>query len=64
MIYQYADYKGSEIISNTISVNYKIGDLTIIPELRVNYANEKIYSINSELSNIGASLLVGTTYKF
>lgn len=58
------NYGGGDIISNTVTAKYKIGGLTIIPEIRIDAASQKIYKLNNEISNINASFLIGTTYQF
>lgn len=56
---------GSSVIGNTLSLNYKVGNLTIIPEIRVDSASEDIFS-NSDLTPKGltAFALLATTYSF
>lgn len=56
---------GSSIVGNTLSLNYKVGNLTIIPEVRVDLSSEDIFmdkSVSPTSSN--AYLLLGTTYSF
>ena len=56
---------GSSVIGNTLSLNYKVGNLTIIPEIRIDSASEDIFS-NSDLTPKGltAFALLATTYSF
>jgi hypothetical protein len=56
---------GSSVIGNTLSLNYKVGNLTIIPEIRVDSASEDIFS-DSDLTPKGltAFALLATTYSF
>jgi hypothetical protein len=56
---------GSSVIGNTLSLNYKVGNLTIIPEIRVDSASEDIFS-DSDLNPKGltAFALLATTYSF
>jgi hypothetical protein len=56
---------GSSVIGNTLSLNYKVGNLTIIPEIRVDSASENIFS-DSNLTPKGltAFALLATTYSF
>ncbi len=56
---------GSSVIGNTLSLNYKVGNLTIIPEIRVDSASEDIFS-DSDLTPRGltAFALLATTYSF
>jgi hypothetical protein len=53
------------IFANTLSFNCKVGPLTIIPELRVESANEAIFSKkDASLSKSTASALIAAVYKF
>lgn len=56
---------GTSVVGNTLSLNYKVGNLTIIPEFRVDAASEDIFS-NSEAVSKGvtAYALLATTYSF
>ncbi|SFE77401.1 outer membrane beta-barrel protein [Flavobacterium xueshanense] len=56
---------GTSVIGNTLSLNYKVGNLTIIPEFRVDTASEDIFS-NSDAAPKGvtAYALLATTYSF
>lgn len=56
---------GTSVIGNTLSLNYKVGNLTIIPEFRVDTAFEDIFS-NSDAAAKGvtAYALLATTYSF
>lgn len=56
---------GTSVIGNTLSLNYKLGNLTIIPEFRVDTASEDIFS-NSDAAPKGvmAYALLATTYSF
>ncbi|MDI1305589.1 MAG: porin [bacterium] len=56
---------GSSVIGNTLSLNYKVGNLTIIPEIRIDSASEDIFS-NSDLTPKGLTgfALLATTYSF
>lgn len=60
-----ADLTGSSVFANTISLNYKVGNLTIIPEFRVDAASENVF-VNTDLSTRGtnAYALLATTYSF
>lgn len=56
---------GSSIVGNTLSLNYKVGNLTIIPEVRVDLSSEDVFmDSNSSPSSSNAYLLLGTTYSF
>ncbi len=56
---------GSSIISNTLSLNYRVGNLTIIPEFRVDAASNDIYVDNNLVAkNINTYALVACTYSF
>lgn len=53
------------IFANTISLNYKVGPFTLVPELRFESAQGKIYTKNSgALSKSTASALIAAIYKF
>lgn len=56
---------GSSVIGNTLSLNYKVGNLTIIPEFRIDSASEDIF-INNDSVAKGANVyaLLATTYSF
>ncbi|MFE3867901.1 outer membrane beta-barrel protein [Flavobacterium sp. LS2P90] len=56
---------GSSVIGNTLSLNYKVGNLTIIPEIRVDLSSEDLFmDSNSSPSSSNAYVLLGTTYSF
>ena len=56
---------GSNVFANTVSLNYKVGKLTIIPELRYDAASEDIF-LNKDAVPTGGSFfgLIATTYSF
>lgn len=56
---------GTSVVGNTLSLNYKVGNLTIIPEFRVDTASQDIFS-NSDAAPKGvtAYALLATTYSF
>lgn len=56
---------GASVVGNTLSLNYKVGNLTIIPEFRVDTASEDIFT-NSDAAPKGltAYALLATTYSF
>ena len=56
---------GSNVFANTVSLNYKVGKLTIIPELRYDAASEDIF-LNKDAMPTGGSFfgLIATTYSF
>ncbi|OXB24995.1 hypothetical protein B0A80_03720 [Flavobacterium tructae] len=56
---------GSNVFANTVSLNYKVGKLTIIPELRYDAASEDVF-LDKDAAPIGGSFygLVATTYSF
>ncbi len=58
------DYGGGSVFSNTFTGNYKVGAFTIIPEFRLDYASERIFTLNKKTSNFNTFFLIGTTYKF
>ncbi len=56
---------GFNVISNTLSLNYKVGNLTIIPEFRIDTSSEKIFAdkdVRTSPTNIYG--LLGAAYKF
>ena len=53
-----------EIIDFTLSANYKIGDLTIIPEYRIDLASTAIYPNKEELEKNLSSFVLAVTYSF
>jgi hypothetical protein len=56
---------GTSVFGNTLSLNYKVGNLTIIPEFRIDTASEDIFT-NSDAAPKGltAYALLATTYSF
>ncbi|MEN2400492.1 outer membrane beta-barrel protein [Flavobacterium sp. MC2016-06] len=56
---------GSSVFANTASLNYKVGKLTIIPEIRYDAASEDIFA-NKDAMPTGGSFfgLIATTYSF
>ena len=59
------DFDDSTVFATTLSANYTIEDLTIIPELRLDTRNEALY-VNNDLEPTKslASFLVAAVYKF
>lgn len=56
---------GISILGNTLSLNYKTGNLTIIPEIRFDSASEEVFSDSDALgTKTNAYVLLGTTYSF
>lgn len=54
---------GANVIANTISLNFKDGNLTFIPEFRLDTASEKIFTDGSPTKST-AFILLATTYTF
>ncbi|KQO21494.1 hypothetical protein ASF10_12110 [Flavobacterium sp. Leaf82] len=56
---------GSNVFANTVSLNYKVGKLTIIPELRYDAASNDIF-LDKDVAPTGGSFfgLIATTYSF
>ena len=53
------------IFANKLSLNYKVGSVTIIPELRVETANNNFYLKKDESgTNSKAFALITAIYKF
>lgn len=59
-------YFGTEnIFANTLSINYKVGPFTLIPELRIESAESPIFlKNNGDESKSTATALVAAIYKF
>ena len=56
---------GSSVFANTLSLNYKVGKLTIIPEVRYDAASEDIFLDKDALPTGGSFYaLLATTYSF
>ena len=56
---------GGTVVSNTLSLNYKVGNLTIIPEIRADYASSKIFADgDGKPAKLYGYALLGTAYKF
>lgn len=56
---------GLGVIANTLSLNYKVGNLTIIPELRVDTTSKDFFVNNSgNPTGLNAFALLATTYTF
>ena len=56
---------GSNVFANTVSLNYKVGKLTIIPELRYDAASEDIFLDKDAVATGGSFYgLIATTYSF
>ncbi len=58
------DIIDAKILSNTVSANYKLGNLTIIPEFRADFADKRIYTLNKKTSQINTFFLVSAIYSF
>ena len=57
--------EGGSIFASTLSANFKISSLTIIPELRIDNASKKIFSDkNGAPTSSARSLLVAAVYAF
>ena len=59
------DSSDTNVFASTLSLNYKVENLTIIPEFRLDLQNEDVY-FNNDLEPINnlASFLVAAVYKF
>lgn len=56
---------GANVVSNTLSLDYKVGNLTFIPELRFDNASKGVYlAKNGDFTKSSGSLLFATTYTF
>jgi len=57
--------KGGEVFGTTLSANFKIDNLTIIPEIRFDNASEEIFTRHSGVQvKRSATALVAAVYKF
>jgi hypothetical protein len=56
---------GASIFQNTMSVNIHLNKLTIIPELRLESASDKVFLNSSNIASTGAgNFLIAAVYKF
>jgi hypothetical protein len=56
---------GSSVIGNTLSLNYKVGNLTIIPEFRIDSASNDIFEDNDgAFKGVNTYALAAVTYTF
>ncbi|HAK11669.1 MAG TPA: porin [Chitinophagaceae bacterium] len=55
---------GGHIFANTLSANFKLNNITIIPELRLENSSQAIYQLNSVSKKSSASLLLAAVYRF
>jgi hypothetical protein len=56
---------GGNILGNTLSLNYKAGNLTIIPEIRYDNSSKGVFfNKDAVASKSNAYFLLGTTYSF
>ncbi|WP_264563612.1 porin [Flavobacterium sp. N3904] len=56
---------GSSVIGNTLSLNYKVGNMTIIPEFRIDSASNDIFVANDgAFKGVNTYALVAATYTF
>jgi hypothetical protein len=57
--------QGGNIFATTLSANFKVSSLTIIPEFRIDSASEKIFSNKSgEATSTAGSFLVAAVFSF
>jgi hypothetical protein len=56
---------GSSIIGNTLSLNYKVGNMTIIPEFRIDSASNDIFEDkDGAFKGLNSYALIAATYTF
>mgnify|MGYP006171292951 FL=1 len=56
---------GGNILGNTLSLNYKSGNLTFIPEIRIDSSSVDTFSDSDALpTGSNAYILLATTYTF
>ncbi|MCW3462627.1 porin [Chitinophaga nivalis] len=57
--------EGGNVLAGTLSFNYKVGNLTIVPEFRMDKASATAFSkADGEPVNLTANVLLGATYHF
>ncbi len=57
--------KGGNVFANTLSLNFRIDNLVIIPEFRYESASQEIFTkANGEATKSSGSMLVAAVYKF
>lgn len=58
-------FKGMNVISNTISMNYCVGNLILTPEIRIDSASEKVFAdADAKGTKMNTYALLGAAYKF
>ncbi len=58
-------YPGGEVVEGTLSLNYKAGNLTIIPEFRLDKASKDIFNkSDGKPGNVTSSVLLAAVYHF
>ena len=56
---------GSKVFANTLSANFKIDNLTIIPEFRIDNASEEIFTKKDGApTKTAANVLLAAVYAF
>jgi len=56
---------GTSILQNTLSVNFHVNKFTIIPEVRLDNANDKVFVNGTNVKSFGSgSFLIAAVYKF
>ncbi|SMO83342.1 outer membrane beta-barrel protein [Solitalea koreensis] len=56
---------GGSVLSNTLSLNFKLSALTIVPEMRYEYANKPIFSnLEGGVKNHDTNFLLAAVYQF
>lgn len=55
---------GERILDFTFSANYSIGNLTLIPEFRVDVASQPVFSDSQKLNKSLASFVLAAVYEF
>ncbi len=59
-----ADLGGGSVLDFTLSANYSVGNLTIIPELRLDAASEDVFADGTEQSSSLSSFVLAAVYGF
>lgn len=61
----FADTDGGKVVAGTLSFNYKVGNLTIVPEFRIDKASVDIFNKKSgDAVSTSPNVLLAATYHF
>jgi len=59
-----SDFDGGNVLDFTISANYSVGNLTIIPEFRIDAVSEDVFLDGTDLSGSLTSFVLAAVYGF